>query len=41
MYLENFKTNHRNAYCLSDRVAAFFAVFFVFVEAKNNVIGLC
>lgn len=26
---------------LVTRVAAFFAVFFVFVEAKNNVIGLC
>lgn len=41
MYLENFKTNLRNAYCLSDQCGCFFAVFFVFVEAKNNLIGLC
>lgn len=41
MYLENFKTNLRNAYCLSDQCGCFFAVFFVFVEVKNNLIGLC
>lgn len=41
MYLENFKANLRNAYCLSDQRGCFFAMFFVFVEAKNNLIGLC
>lgn len=41
MYLENFKANLRNAYCLSDQCGCFFAMFFVFVEAKNNLIGLC
>lgn len=41
MYLENFQTNLRNSYCLSDQCGCVFAVFFVFIEAKNNLIGLC
>lgn len=43
MCLENFKSNLRNAYCLSDHCGCLLAVFFffVFVEDKNNLIDLC
>lgn len=37
----NVEPNLRNAYCLSDQRGCFSAVFFVCVEAKNNLIGLC